>query len=101
MTNDDRLDAVARALSDRTRRALLTHLAGRISDLSVLSIQLKAPESVVARHLRILARAGLVTCSTTEYSDKAEFSPEPLLELDAWLDLLHLLGTPNRQQASR
>ncbi|MGO1536783.1 MAG: ArsR/SmtB family transcription factor [Yaniella sp.] len=68
MTNNDHLyplltgtaDAVFGALSDHTRRRILTRLATRPDDAGAVARDLKVSRQAVAKQLRILEDAGLV-----------------------------------------
>ena len=58
--SDDRLDLVFRALGDRTRRALLAHLAAKPAMVTELAEPFAMSLPAVSRHIRVLERARLV-----------------------------------------
>jgi DNA-binding transcriptional ArsR family regulator len=81
-----RMDAVLQALSDPSRRTVLAVLRGGPATVGELAALLPIARPGVSRHLRILREVGLV-----EVHHEAQFriyslSPEPLVELDEWLD---------------
>lgn len=85
-SSDDRLDLVFHAISDRTRRALLARLAKG----PVMITELARPFSMslpgVAKHIRVLERARLVSRAVDGRVHRCSFAPEPLQEAQRWLD---------------
>jgi DNA-binding transcriptional ArsR family regulator len=80
------MDAVLQALSDPSRRRVLEALSNGPATAGELAALLPIARPGVSRHLRILREVGLV-----EVHQEAQFriyslSPEPLAELDEWLD---------------
>lgn len=59
-------DAVLGALSDHTRRRILTRLATRPDDAGAVARDLKVSRQAVAKQLRILEDAGLVQANTID-----------------------------------
>jgi DNA-binding transcriptional ArsR family regulator len=59
-SNEDRLDAVFRALSDRTRRALLANLARGPAMVGELAAPFDMSLPAVSRHIRVLEDAKLI-----------------------------------------
>jgi DNA-binding transcriptional ArsR family regulator len=87
------VDAVLQALSDPRRRAVLDALSEGPATAGELAALLPIARPGASRHLRVLRAAGLV-----EVHRKAQFRiytlrPEPLVELDAWLDRYRSLWT--------
>jgi DNA-binding transcriptional ArsR family regulator len=80
-----RMDSVAAAISDPTRRAILERLAhgpGRISDLAEpFPITLTG----FCKHVKVLERAGLVRRTRHGRENTLELSPEPLREVARWV----------------
>lgn len=80
-----KMDYVASAISDPTRRAILERLArgpGRISDLAEpFPITLTG----FCKHVRVLERAGLVRRTRRGRENTLELSPEPLREVARWV----------------
>ena len=80
------VDAVLQALSDPSRRTVLDALSEGPATASELAALLPIARPGASRHLRVLRDAGLV-----EVHQKGQFRiyslrPEPLAQLDAWLD---------------
>ena len=87
------VDAVLQALSDPSRRTVLDALSEGPATASELAALLPIARPGASRHLRVLRDAGLV-----EVHQKAQFRiyslrPEPLAQLDAWLDRYRSLWT--------
>lgn len=84
-TRDDRLDLVFKALSDRTRRALLAQLERgplKITDLAA-PFDMSLPS--VSKHLRVLERAGLVRRNVRGRVHLCTLEPKALRPVEAWL----------------
>lgn len=80
------MDAVLHALSDGSRRTVLEVLRTGPATAGELADRLPIARPGVSRHLRVLREAGLV-----EFRQEAQFrlyslSPEPLAQVDEWLD---------------
>ena len=79
------MDALLQALSDKSRRLVLSTLRDGPATAGDLSALLPIARPGVSRHLRVLLEAGLV-----EVEQRAQFRvyrlrPDPLAEVDAWL----------------
>jgi DNA-binding transcriptional ArsR family regulator len=74
------------AISDPTRRAILDALLR--NELSAGEIASRFPVSrpAVSKHLRVLRRAGLVQERKVARSRLYSLNPEPLRDVQAWLD---------------
>jgi DNA-binding transcriptional ArsR family regulator len=74
------------ALADPTRRHILEllrerpHLVGELTELLGMS------QPGVSKHLRVLREAGLVHARKDAQRRWYELRPEPLVEVDAWLE---------------
>ena len=83
---EDQLDSIFSALSDRTRRSLLTRLRKgplKITDLAEpYAISLPA----VSKHLRVLEQAGLVRRHIDGRVHRCRLEIEPLERADRWLE---------------
>jgi DNA-binding transcriptional ArsR family regulator len=83
---EDPLDLLFHALSDRTRRQLLSRLAlgpAKVTDLA-RPFQMSLP--AVSKHLRILERARLVSRTVHGRVHRLALKGEPLEQVEAWLD---------------
>jgi DNA-binding transcriptional ArsR family regulator len=79
------MDAVLHALSDQSRRIVLSALKAGPATAGELAALLPIARPGVSRHLRVLREAGLV-----EVQQRAQFRvyhlrPDPLSEVDEWL----------------
>lgn len=87
------VDAVLQALSDPSRRTVLDALSNGPATANELAALLPIARPGTSRHLRVLRDAGLV-----EVRQEAQFRiyslrPEPLADLDEWLDRYRVLWT--------
>ena len=79
------MNAVLHALSDQSRRIVLSALKDGPATAGELAALLPIARPGVSRHLRVLLEAGLV-----EVEQRAQFRvfrlrPDPLAEVDEWL----------------
>jgi DNA-binding transcriptional ArsR family regulator len=81
---------VFQAVADPTRRKLLKLLSNQEMSISGLSDHFPMSRTAVAKHLHILADAGLVKEKKAGREKRYRFEPEPLLELREWLNYFEL-----------
>jgi DNA-binding transcriptional ArsR family regulator len=83
--SERKLDLVFRALSDRTRRRLLS----RLSEGSAMVTELAAPFDMslpaVGKHLRVLEKAGLVQRTIDGRIHQCALDATPLKNANEWL----------------
>lgn len=79
------LDATFTALSDPTRRAILSDLARGQASVSELARPYKMSLPAVMKHLRVLEQAGLVAQEKTGRVRRCRLRPQPLELASAWL----------------
>ena len=87
--NTEQLSQTLKAVSDTTRRAILTKLAQqgptRVSDLATYyDMSLNA----VSKHIKVLENAGLVSRTTHGRTHLIEARLEPTGQIEHWLDSL-------------
>ena len=80
------MDAVLHALSDGSRRTVLDMLRVGPATVGELAERLPIARPGVSRHLRVLREAGLVEVRQQAQFRLYSLSPEPLAEIDEWLD---------------
>ncbi len=80
----DRLDAAFAALADPTRRAIVARLAQGEASVSELSEPFDMTLTAVAKHLRVLDRAGLIEHAKQGRVRRCRLVAEPLREVHAW-----------------
>ena len=79
-------DRVFLALANPVRRELLEILTGRPLSAGELSDRFELSRPAVAEHLKVLRDAGLVEVRRDAQRRLYRLRPEPLMELDAWLE---------------
>jgi DNA-binding transcriptional ArsR family regulator len=83
---DDRAGAVFGALSDPTRRALLTAIAEHpAATATELAAQLPISRQAVLKHLNALTDAGLLDRSRAGREVRYRFTPAPLSDAVDWM----------------
>ncbi len=80
------MEAALRALADEGRRTLLEALVGGPATAGELAALLPISRPGVSRHLRVLREAGLVEFRQEAQRRVYALRPEPLAEVDEWLD---------------
>jgi DNA-binding transcriptional ArsR family regulator len=83
--NEDRLDAVLHALSDRTRRTLLKRLAAGPAMVGELARPFDMTRVAVSKHLRVLEKARLISRTIDGRVHRCALTPGPLQEVERWL----------------
>ncbi|MCZ8522074.1 MULTISPECIES: ArsR/SmtB family transcription factor [Paenibacillus] len=77
---------VFQAVADPTRRRLLGLLAAAELPVKEIASHFPMSRTAVSKHLRILAEAGLVKERKAGRETRYRLDPEPLQELQKWLD---------------
>jgi DNA-binding transcriptional ArsR family regulator len=80
------MDAVLHALSDPSRRTVLEALRDGPVSAGELATMLPIARPGVSRHLRVLREAGLVEVRQEAQFRLYSLRPEPLAEVDDWLE---------------
>ncbi|MDQ6778268.1 MAG: metalloregulator ArsR/SmtB family transcription factor [Actinomycetota bacterium] len=81
----NRLDAVFAALSDPTRRAIITRLAEGEASVSELAAPFDVSLPAVTKHLRVLERAGLLEHRKQGRVRRCSLVAAPMGAVDEWL----------------
>ncbi|MEM1262487.1 MAG: metalloregulator ArsR/SmtB family transcription factor [Pseudomonadota bacterium] len=84
--NNDGLSAVFSALSDDTRRHMITQLAGHEHNVRALTEKYAISQPAISKHLRILEKAGLVTRTKSGRETIVRIEPAPLKQVTDWID---------------
>jgi uncharacterized protein YndB with AHSA1/START domain/DNA-binding transcriptional ArsR family regulator len=82
---DDRLDATFAALADGTRRAILERLALGEATVNELATPFKLSQPTISKHLKVLERAGLISCGRDAQRRPRSLIRKPLEDATAWL----------------
>ena len=80
-----------RALADESRRTVIETLAKGPASAGDLAALLPIARPGVSRHLRVLREAGLVDVRQDAQRRIYTLRPEPLAEIDAWLEQYRVL----------
>jgi DNA-binding transcriptional ArsR family regulator len=78
--------ATIEVLGEPSRRQILDVLQAGEQPVHVLVQQLGLSQPAVSKHLRVLRDAGLVTVRPDGQRRLYQLRPEPLIELDEWLE---------------
>jgi DNA-binding transcriptional ArsR family regulator len=73
-------------IAEPNRRTILSLLASAERSVGELERQLQMPQTSVSKHLRVLREAGLVEARVEAQRRVYRLRPEPLMEVDAWLE---------------
>ena len=82
----DRLDAAFFALSDPTRRAILTRLADGEATVAELTEPFAISQPAISRHLKVLEDAGLVTRGRDAQRRPARLEAESMNAVIEWIE---------------
>lgn len=83
--SETRLDAVFAALSDPTRRAILSRLVDGQASVNEIAAPFAMSQPAVSRHLKVLERAGLIERDIDEQRRPARLKAEPMAAAVDWL----------------
>jgi DNA-binding transcriptional ArsR family regulator len=82
---DEQLDAIFHALGDRTRRALIAHLAKAPARITELAAPFAMSLPAVSRHIRVLEEAGLVARRVDGRVHQCSLRAQSLSDATGWL----------------
>jgi DNA-binding transcriptional ArsR family regulator len=80
------LDRVFHALSDPTRRAILSRLAGGETRITAIAAPFQLSLNSVSKHVRVLEHAGLVQRRVVGREHLCSLDPRPLHDAASWLE---------------
>ena len=86
MSTQASLDATFSALSDPTRRAILSRLSRGEATVTGLAAPFDISLPAVSKHLRVLERAGLIRREKRGRVHRLRLEAEPMREASEWLD---------------
>src|SRR5215813_1832887 len=72
-------------IAEPNRRAILSLLVSSEQSVGEIERQLRMPQPMVSKHLRVLREAGFVESTVDAQRRVYRLKPEPLREIDAWL----------------
>jgi DNA-binding transcriptional ArsR family regulator len=73
-------------IADSSRQRILDELCGGEQPVNVLVERLAISQPAVSKHLRVLRETGFVTVRRDGQRRLYSLRPEPLIELDRWLE---------------
>jgi DNA-binding transcriptional ArsR family regulator len=73
-------------LAEPSRRAILSLLASSEQSVGDIEEHLQLPQPSISKHLRVLREAGFVESRVDAQRRLYRIRPEPLMEVDAWLE---------------
>ncbi len=85
ISEDERLDAIFHALSNRTRRRLLADLSGRPARVNELARPYDMSVNAISKHLFVLEKAGLIERRQEGGSQACVLAPGALADADTWI----------------
>jgi DNA-binding transcriptional ArsR family regulator len=80
------VESVFEIIAEPNRRAILSLLVLSEQSVGEIERQLRMPQPAVSKHLRVLRDAGFVESTVDAQRRLYRLRPEPLKEVDAWLD---------------
>jgi DNA-binding transcriptional ArsR family regulator len=83
---DAQLNATFAALADPTRRAILARLALGAATVNELAAPFAMTQPSISKHLRVLERAGLISCGRAAQRRPRRLETSPLQELAQWVE---------------
>ncbi len=85
------LDATFAALSDSTRRAILSRLLQGEASVAELAAPFALTPRAISKHVSVLEAAGLVVRGRDAQRRPSRIRAAPLAEVDQWLDQYRVL----------
>src|SRR5436190_20966290 len=73
-------------IAEPNRRAILSLLVSSQQSVGEIEQRLRMSQPAVSKHLRVLRDAGFVEATVDAQRRLYRLKPEPLREIDAWLD---------------
>jgi DNA-binding transcriptional ArsR family regulator len=80
------VESVFEVIAEPNRRAILGLLASSQQSVGEIERRLRMPQPMVSKHLRVLRDAGFVEATVDAQRRLYRLRPEPLQEIDAWLE---------------
>jgi DNA-binding transcriptional ArsR family regulator len=80
------VESVFEIIAEPNRRAILGLLVASEQSVGEIERRLRMPQPTVSKHLRVLREAGFVEATVDAQRRLYRLKPEPLQEVDAWLE---------------
>jgi DNA-binding transcriptional ArsR family regulator len=85
-TEDQRLDALFTALSDRTRRDIVSRLSAGEATVKQLAEPYAMSMQAVSQHIRVLERSGLISQGRHRQTRPCRLEPAALEDALSWIE---------------
>jgi DNA-binding transcriptional ArsR family regulator len=95
------MNTVFEVIAEPNRRAILSLLVSSQQSVGEIERRLRMPQPTVSKHLRVLREAGFVEATVDAQRRLYRLKPEPLQELDAWLDQFRQFWTAHLDALER
>jgi DNA-binding transcriptional ArsR family regulator len=80
------VESIFEVIAEPNRRAILSLLVSAEQSVGEIERQLRMSQPTVSKHLRVLRDAGFVEATVDAQRRLYRLRPEPLQEVDAWLE---------------
>jgi DNA-binding transcriptional ArsR family regulator len=84
--NPDRLNGIFQALSDPTRRAMLSRLAAGEASVSQLMAPFELSQPTISKHLKVLEKAGLIEGGRDAQRRPRRLVPRAMEDVSEWVE---------------
>ena len=98
MQASERLDLTFAALADPTRRAILARLATGEATVTELAEPFEMSQPAISKHLKVLARAGLISMDVDAQRRPRKLEPKRLEEAVDWIERYREIFEQNYQR---
>jgi DNA-binding transcriptional ArsR family regulator len=88
-------------LAEPNRRTILGLLASSERSVGEIERRLRLPQTSVSKHLRVLREAGFVEARVDAQRRVYRLRPEPLMEVDTWLEPFRRFWTAHVDRLER
>jgi DNA-binding transcriptional ArsR family regulator len=95
------MESVFEVIAEPNRRAILSLLATSEQSVGDIQRRLRMPQPTVSKHLRVLRDAGFVDAEVDAQRRLYRLRPEPLQEVDRWLDQFRRLWSRHLDKLER
>ena len=95
------MESVFEIIAEPNRRAILSLLIASEQSVGEIERQLGMPQPTVSKHLRVLRDAGFVESTVDAQRRVYRLRPEPLQEVDAWLNPFRQFWSPHLDALER
>jgi DNA-binding transcriptional ArsR family regulator len=95
------VESVFEVIAEPNRRAILGLLLSSHRSVGEIERQLRMPQPAVSKHLRVLREAGFVESTVDAQRRLYRLRPEPLRELDAWIQPFRRFWSPHLDALER